>query len=210
MQYAYLPIRNVGITQGCNGSTSHLGTNAIDFGRSSTDKNLLYAPFDGTIVWTDKASAGNGIAFQSNEKVKFADGTEDYMTIITGHDNNPPALGKSFKQGEVYSAMGTAGNVPKHCHLEAQKGKFKLYTKIGVTSADGKTKGYIWPNTIEPYKILYVVDNCKFATNPIYNPYQWKKVTEVKTDYKKLYEEQKKKVAELQAKIDKIKDIVNE
>lgn len=204
MQYAYLPIRFVGITQGCNGSVSHLGTNAIDFGWSSTDATSvnLYAPFDGKIVWRDKASAGNGTAFESLEKVKFADGTEDYCCIITGHDNNPPALGTTFKQGALYSHMGTAGGVAKHCHLEVQKGKFAKYTKIGVTSADGKTKGYIWPNTVEPYKILYVVDNVKYATNPVYNPYTWKKVTVDKTDYKKLYEEEK-------AKVDKIKEIVN-
>lgn len=213
MQYAYLPIRFIGVTQKCNGAVSHLGTNAIDFGWSSLDASSvnLYAPFDCKVVWRDKAAAGNGIAVESLQKVKWADGSEDYMTIITGHDNNPPSLNTVFKQGEIYSHMGTAGGVGKHCHLEVQKGKYQKWTKIAVTSKDGKTKGYIFPNTIEPYKACYVVDNVKYSSNPIYNPYTWKKVEKKEeTDYEELYEKEKEKNKVLQDKIDRMVKIANE
>lgn len=210
MQYAYLPLHFIGITQGCNGQYSHRGLNAIDFGWSATDSTSfnLYAPFDCKVV----ALYGNTnvLAVESLEKVKWADGTEDYMTIITCHDNNPPKLNTIFKQGEIYSHLGTKGGVGKHCHLEVQKGKYQKYTAIKQTGATANIKSLIFPNTIEPYKVLYVVDNVTYSTKAGYNPYTWKKVEKEETDYKGLYESEKEKSAKLQAKLDAVKGIVND
>lgn len=177
MQKAILPLRYIGISQGMNGATSHLGLKAIDFGWNQKyykESTELLAPFDGVVVW--KQGGSNTIAFQSNEKVEYADGTVDYMTVITAHDNNAPAVGKTFKQGEVYSHAGTAGGVPLHCHLEVQKGKFQSYTAIKNTSKDGRYNSYIFPNTYIPYEALFVRDDELFTTNKANNPYIWKKV----------------------------------
>ena len=177
MQKALLPLRYIGISQPMYGEVSHIGLKAIDFGWNSNyyDKSTsLLAPFDGTIVW--KKGSSNTIAFQSNEKVKYANGEEDYMTVITCHDNNAPSVGKTFKQGEVYSHSGTAGGVALHCHLEVQKGKFQSYTEIKNTSKSGKYSSYIFPNTIEPYNALFIRDDEIFTTNKANNPYEWKKV----------------------------------
>lgn len=180
MQKAILPLRYIGISQGMNGKTSHIGLKAIDFGWNSNyyeQSTVLLAPFDGKVVW--KKGSSKAIAFQSNEKVEYADGTIDYMTVITAHDNNAPAVGKTFKQGEVYSHSGTAGGVPLHCHLEVQKGKFQSYTSIKNTSYDGRYNSYIFPNTIEPNKALFVRDDVIYSANKANNPYTWKKVGEM-------------------------------
>lgn len=180
MQKAILPLRYIGISQPMYGKTSHIGLKAIDFGWNKDYKKestVLLAPFDGEVVW--KSGSSNTIAFQSNEKVEFADGTIDYMTVITAHDNNAPSKGKTFKQGEEYSHSGTAGGVPLHCHLEVQKGKFQSYTSIKNTSYDGRYNSYIFPNTYIPYEALFIRDDELFTANKANNPYTWKKVGEM-------------------------------
>lgn len=177
MQKALLPLRYVGISQPMYGQTSHIGLKAIDFGWNQTyyeQSTALLAPFDGKVIW--KQGGANCIAFQSNEPVEYADGTVDYMTVITAHDNKAPKVGQTFRQGEVYSHSGTAGNVPLHCHLEVQKGKFQKYTSIKNTSYNGKYNSYIFPNTYIPYDALFVREDELFTTNKANNPYTWKKV----------------------------------
>lgn len=276
MQKAIFPILKTWETQPMD-SGSHKDTKAIDFGVLSPYKDTkLTAPFDGKVVYVDKASNGGGIAFESLEKVKYVDGTEDYMTLWTGHDNKPPKLGTIYKQGEHYSSMGTAGGVNIHCHLEVIKGKFKMATKV-------TSKGsYKFDNTIEPYKALFlnkdglikyskykwttlpevevttpaernesinqirvIVDNLRVRTGHstnsqaigfvqnkgIYNDldaysdgtYTWHKINEDQwiadngtwleilpaTDYKKLYEDSKKTIDELNNKVSMQNDTIN-
>lgn len=150
MQKAIFPILKTWESQHMN-EGSHKDTKAIDFGVLSPYKDTkLTAPFDGKVVFVDTQANGGGIAFESLEKVLYADGTQDYMTLWTGHDNKPPKVGTIYKQGEHYSDMGTAGGVATHCHLEVIKGKFKMATK--VTSQ----RAYKFDNTIEPYKALFL------------------------------------------------------
>lgn len=160
---AIFPLRHTWESQPMD-SGSHKDTKAIDFGvlQPYNDK-ILYAPFNGKIVYVDSQSNGGGIAFESTEKVQYADGTYDYMTLWTGHDNKPPKVGKTFKQGEAYSKMGTAGGVSTHCHLEVIKGKFKMATKI---TSQGS---YKFDNTIEPYKALYLTEDTIIK----YSDYKW-------------------------------------
>lgn len=154
---AILPYRHTWISQGINGAYSHRGTKAIDFGSLAAFKDYnLYAPFNGTVVWADAISKGGAIAFQSDQPVEWADGTVDYMTVITGHDNSRPVAGKKFTQGELYSHMGTAGGVSKHSHLEVQRGKFKKPTST-IPQQYGNV--YKFENTVEPYKALFVTDD---------------------------------------------------
>ena len=151
MQKAMFPISKTWQSQGMN-EGSHTGTLAIDFGvLNPYNVTELTAPFDGTVVFVDNPSKGGGIAFQSDEKVQYVNGTQDYMTLWTGHDNNPPKVGSKFKQGQVYSHMGTAGGVAIHCHLEVQKGKFIKPTKTVKTPY-----GYVYKldNALEPFNAL--------------------------------------------------------
>ena len=165
MQKALFPILKTWESQPMNVG-SHKDTKAIDFGVLNPYKDTkLTAPFDGKVVYVDSQEKGGGIAFESLEKVKYANGYEDYMTLWTGHDNKPPKLGTIFKQGEYYSDMGTAGGVDIHCHLETIKGRFKM-TK-SVTSMGS----YKFENTIEPYNALFLKDNTIIKKTK----YNWKR-----------------------------------
>ena len=165
MQKALFPILKTWESQPMNVG-SHKDTKAIDFGVLNPYKDTkLTAPFDGKIVYVDSQAKGGGIAFESLEKVKYANGYEDYMTLWTGHDNKPPKLGTIFKQGEYYSDMGTAGGVDIHCHLETIKGRFKM-TK-SVTSMES----YKFEDTIELYNALFLKDNTIIKKTK----YNWKK-----------------------------------
>lgn len=176
-QKAMFPLKNTWVSQPMNGDLSHKGTKAIDFGWLIAKPDYqLYAPFDGKVVWADDISKGGMIAFQSDYPVEYADGTIDYMTVLTAHDNNRPVPGKKFKQGQAYSSMGTAGGVSKHCHIEVQKGKFKSYTG---TSKQQYGNVYVFPNTIEPYKALFIDDS--IYIKPDSDPYKDKWVNVLKT-----------------------------
>ena len=165
MQKALFPILKTWESQPMNVG-SHKDTKAIDFGVLNPYKDTkLTAPFDGKVVYVDSQACGGGIAFESLEKVKFANGYEDYMTLWTGHDNKPPKLDTIFKQGEYYSDMGTAGGVDIHCHLEVQKGKFKKPTKITSVGS------YKLEDTIEPYNALFLREDT-FIKKTKYN---WKR-----------------------------------
>lgn len=165
MQKALFPILKTWESQPMN-SGSHKDTKAIDFGVLNPYNNTkLIAPFDGKIVYVDSQEKGGGIAFESLEKVKYANGYEDYMTLWTGHDNKPPKLGSIFKQGEYYSDMGTAGGVDIHCHLEVQKGKFRNPTKITSVGS------YKLENTIEPYNALLLREDTFIKKTK----YSWKR-----------------------------------
>lgn len=173
MQKAIFPISKTWISQKMN-EGSHKGTKAIDFGvLLPYNVTKLTAPFDGTVVYVDPQSKGGGIAFQSENEVMYANGSIDYMTLWTGHDNFPPKVGSKFKQGRVYSSMGTAGGVPTHCHLEVQRGKFIKPTKfIYIDKNIGNV--YKLDNTVEPYNCLFL-DNDTIIKK---NDYIWKRVSD--------------------------------
>ena len=165
MQKALFPILKTWESQPMN-SGSHKDTKAIDFGvLNPYNDTKLIAPFDGKIVYVDSQAKGGGIAFESLEKVKYANGYEDYMTLWTGHDNKPHKLGSIFKHGEYYSDMGTAGGVDIHCHLEVQKGKFRNPTKITSVGS------YKLENTIEPYNALFLREDTFIKKTK----YSWKR-----------------------------------
>lgn len=122
MEKAVLWIKKLNVTQGMNGAYSHNGELAIDMGRVC---EWLKAPFTGTIKKIYEPS--NSVWLESNEPVLYADGTVDYMTIMTHHDNDISGLyvGKVIKQGETYYNPGTKGlSTGPHIHLAIGKGKF--------------------------------------------------------------------------------------
>ena len=122
MEKAVLNVDTLNITQGMNGSYSHKGDLAIDMGKAC---KWLKAPFTGTIkrIYTKC----NAVWLESNNKVKYADGTVDYMTVMTLHDNNVSNLkvGQVIKQGTVYYQPGAKGiGTGSHIHIAVGKGKF--------------------------------------------------------------------------------------
>ena len=160
MEKAVLNIDVLNISQGADGSFSHKGDKAIDI----VDVKNFKAPFTGTIKRI--LSTDNEVWLESNEKVLYADGTIDYMTVLTMHDNDISNLyvGKVIGQGEVYYNEGNKGNATgNHIHLAVGKGKF---------TGNGWYKnsyGY-WciNNQIDVYKGLFLYDKVK-VVNGLYS-----------------------------------------
>ncbi len=122
MEKAILSIDKLYISQEMNGSYSHRGDYAIDISRLS----YLKAPFTGRIKRIYESC--NAVWLESLEKVEYADGTMDYMTVMTLHDNDISDLkvGQVIKQGEIYYQPGKKGKVTgSHIHIAVSKGKFK-------------------------------------------------------------------------------------
>ena len=169
MEKAVLNVKELNITQGMNGDYSHKGELAIDIGKAC---EWFKAPFTGTIkrIYT----YSNTVWLESNEKVLYADGTIDYMTIMTCHDNDVSNLyvGKVIKQGETYYQPGTKGKVTgSHIHLGVGKGKF---TGNGWHKGEWQKAGfYAWPinNQYDVVKALFLYDKVEVKNGM----YDWKK-----------------------------------
>ncbi len=181
MEKAVLNVKALNITQGMNGDYSHKGELAIDIGSAC---EWLKAPFTGTIkrIYT----YSNTVWLESNEKVLYADGTIDYMTIMTCHDNDISNLyvGKVIKQGETYYQPGTKGKVTgSHIHLSVGKGKF---TGNGWHKGEWQKAGfYAWPinNQYDVVKALFLYDK----VNVIKGLYDWKKTNDFIVEEKRKY-----------------------
>ena len=130
------PFTDMYITQGTEGS-SHKGTKAIDVrGRERGVRYPYYAP---CTVKCIKTYPSNGqVMWQSVNKVRFADGSIDYVTFMTAHDNSMDSYkGQIVEQGSQLGNMGNKGNATGvHCHIEVSqssdtsfyKNKYGIYT----------------------------------------------------------------------------------
>lgn len=176
MEKAIFYVDELVVTQEMNGNYSHNGDLAIDI--SSAAKNLR-APFAGIIkrIYTNC----NAVWLESKEKVEFADGTKDYMTIMTLHDNDVSNLkvGQEIKQGTIYFQPGNKGiSTGSHIHIAVGKGKFKG-TGWYKGQYQPKVKSYAWLiyNQYDITKALFIDKRVK-QTKPFYN---WKIATEETT-----------------------------
>ena len=161
MEKAVLNLSKLNVTQGMNGSYSHKGCLAIDIAGHGDFK----APFTGTIkkIYTKDA---NQVWLESNEKVLYADGTIDYMTLSIWHDNDVSNLkvGQVIKQGQVFYQEGTKGQVTgKHNHLTVGKGKF---TGSGWYK---NTPSWCINNQYDITKALFVYKDTPITKNGGYN-----------------------------------------
>ena len=131
------PFTDMYITQGSgytDGTYSHKGTRAIDVrGAEAGVRYAYYAPV--TLKAVKVIASGGETTWQSVNKVRFADGDIDYVTVETVHDDTRNSyVGMVVKQGEQLGNMGKKGNATGvHCHIEFAKGKQGLVkNKYGV------------------------------------------------------------------------------
>lgn len=182
MEKAILNIDVLNISQGANAGFSHKGDEAIDI----VGVNNFKAPFTGTIKKI--VPNDNEVWLESNDKVQYADGTVDYMTVLTMHDNDISNLyvGKVIRQGEIYYNQGHKGNATgDHIHLTVGKGKF---TGSGWFK---NSYGY-WciNNQYNITRALFLYNDVKIISSP----YSWKraiysaKIVEGKTIEELAYE----------------------
>lgn len=120
------------ITQGAYDVFSHQYQNALDM---TPIEGRAFAPFNGVIVRIDQSyNACNAVWLESTSKVRYADGTYDYMTVCFMHDNDVSNLhvGMGLKQGDWFYESGTAGYATGiHIHVAVYRGKYNPYMRPG-------------------------------------------------------------------------------
>ena len=176
-EVALFPMPYMYISQGemmPNTNWSHYNTYNMDFQGYDANGRVyeapLYAPFTMKVVALWDYNGSHTVTFESVNKVHFADGSLDYMTIEFTHANNPPyhTIGDIVSQGQLCYYTGTYGNVTgDHVHMCCGKGHYDGYTQ--------RTGGhYDLTNRYHIYNSLYIND-----TNIVYDShdYSWKTYT---------------------------------
>ena len=126
-EVALFPMPYMYISQGemmPNTNWSHYNTYNMDFQGYDANGRVyeapLYAPFTMKVVALWDYNGSHTVTFESVNKVHFADGSLDYMTIEFTHANNPPyhTIGDIVSQGQLCYYTGTYGNVTgDHVHM---------------------------------------------------------------------------------------------
>lgn len=153
------------ISQKANGEFSHKGNKALDLAGKDRGIDELKAPFTGVIKKINSNS--NAVWLESLEKVKYADGTIDYMTLLTIHDNDISGLkvGDIINQGEIYYQEGSRGNATgNHIHLSVGKGKF-----VNNGWMQNELGSWIINNQYDVHKALYLLKGVNIINDGGYN-----------------------------------------
>lgn len=117
---ASIPLTKINVTQGAYGGYSHQKQNAIDVTGSNG-----YAPFTGTVTRID--TSYNAVWLVSNNKVRYANGIVDYMTVLFMHDNainSNVSVGRVITKGTYFYDPGVKGGATgAHIHIAVFRGK---------------------------------------------------------------------------------------
>lgn len=149
------------ITQIPGGDYSHAGTQNFDVVGANGNRNI-FAPFDCVIKKIYSGTTyGNTVIIESLDKVKYADGTLDFMSMAFAHDNDISDLyeGRVVRQGEIFYQTGNYGNATGvHSHVTCIRGKYQndFWTKTSYGT-------YSSPNGIAPTSALFVSKNTKIV-----------------------------------------------
>ena len=133
MEKAVLMMDYLNVTQRGENDYTHKGDKAIDLAGKDIGKDPLKAPFTGTIKKI--YASDNAVWLESNNKVLYADGTIDYMTVLTLHDNDisnlaaVPAKYFGMLQGNNFRSSNP--EITKTGILWCQ-----LYDALGLTKKD--------------------------------------------------------------------------
>lgn len=135
-----------------------------------SDKDVK-APFTGTIVYIDKSNSGNHmVILQSKNKVKLANGTEQYLSALFLHDSNISDLkkGQEIKQGQVFYQQGKFGNATGvHLHIEIATGKRDSLSSIRSNGIQLNDALFLSKKTkrTKDFIIVYTQNNRKIKLN---------------------------------------------
>ena len=181
---AWWPAPTMRITQIAYESYSHGSQNALDYAPGGR----VFAPFTGKITYKD-ANWGY-VVFQSSDKVYFANGTLDYMTVTFMHDSNISDLyvGQVISQGTNFYDQGGMGNgnanaYAYHVHMGVYKGH------VAANSGYGTGNIYAYQalaiNTAKTTSIVNqgVMASGNYTTNSAPTNYTglWKNVSQVQS-----------------------------
>jgi len=148
------------VTQGAFDTYSHQTQNALDI---QPTEGKAYAPFNGVIVDVDPGDITcNAVWLESISKVRYADGTYDYMTVCFMHDNDISDIhvGMGLKQGDWFYDSGTAGiSSGAHIHVAVYKGKYSNTMHVGYGNVNAEDAFFLLDNTYirDDYGLDWVV-----------------------------------------------------
>ena len=148
------PLAYMYMSQDEGGDYSHLYTYSMDFLGWGANGRILKCPYYAPCTLKCVYVGSSYRVFTSTNKVHFADGTLDYVTISFHHDNDPIAsLNQIFNQGDLIGHTGTAGgNVTgDHVHINTARGTYKGFYDVG-------TGHYQLRNSTHIYDTMYVND----------------------------------------------------
>lgn len=151
-EVALFPMPYLYMTQDEGGDYSHLGTYNIDFvgynGTSVITRAPLYAPVSMKVLsYHPGTVGGNAVIFESLNRVHFADGTLDYMTLMFMHDNSPPytTAGQIVNQGQLCYRTGTYGQVTgDHVHSCLGRGRGGTFVQRSSGNYDLSNRIHYW------------------------------------------------------------------
>ena len=137
--YLIYPCKVMRITQNCSGTVSHLphkkgypSDYPIDEGCEDGKRSYMYCPCDemkAVRIYGVGSGGTNTLWLESTSPVLFADGTEDYFTLMVVHPDDADLkklhTGQIFKRGEKICREGKDGANSNHLHLSGGKGRFK-------------------------------------------------------------------------------------
>ena len=137
--YLVYPCKVMRITQNCSGTVSHLphtkgfpSDYPIDEGCEDGKRSYLYCPCDEmkiTRIYGVGNRGTNTLWLESTSPVVFADGSEDYFTMLVTHPDDSDLkklrAGQIFTRGEKICREGKDGASANHLHISGGKGKFK-------------------------------------------------------------------------------------
>lgn len=157
------------LTQGYSGAYSHSPYSSgnpasypIDDACSSGGKDWFHCPCD-EMKLVRIYGVGNGgtntIFLESTSKVLFADGTEDYCSILVMHSDDSDLKrlkeGQLFKRKEKICQEGTDGYATgNHFHISAGKGRFKNPTWI--QNSEGQWDINTTGGRFKPEKLFFI------------------------------------------------------
>lgn len=127
------------ITQSCSGTTSHLphvkgypSDYPIDEGGEDTERSYMYCPCDEmkiVRIYGVGTKGTNTLWLESTSPVLFADGTEDFFTLMVIHPDDDDlkglSVGQVFKRKEKICREGKDGATANHFHISGGKGRIK-------------------------------------------------------------------------------------
>lgn len=162
------PCKVMRITQSYDGKVSHrphtkgnIKDYPIDEACADMGRSYIYCPCDKMTVKRIYGVGGAGtntIWLQSVNVVSFADGTQDYFTMLITHPDDRDLLkikvGDIFAKGEAICREGKDGATAYHFHLSAGKGKMK--GNGWAKNSKGKWVLITTKGTFKPEKLFFV------------------------------------------------------
>lgn len=156
------------ITQSYTGTVSHLPHTKgdyrdypIDEGCESGGKSYMYCPCDEMKIkriYGVGTGGTNTMWLESTDKVLFADGSEDYFSMLVTHPDDSELkklkVGQTFTRKEKICLEGKDGASGNHLHISAGKGRVK--GNGWVKNSNGKWVLTVTGGTFKPEELFFI------------------------------------------------------